>query len=84
VRIAQGASAPGWDPFEQTLLRAADELYQDSTVSDQTWNQLAARFDNTMITNVIISAANYRMVSMALNALGVALDPGDEGFPKLP
>jgi alkylhydroperoxidase family enzyme len=84
VRIAQGAAAPGWDPFEQTLLRAADELYRDSIVSDPTWNQLAARFDNTMITNVIISAANYRMVSMALNALGVALDPGDEGFPKLP
>jgi 4-carboxymuconolactone decarboxylase len=84
VRIAQGATAPGWDPFEQTLLRVADELYRDSIVSDQTWNQLAARFDNTMITNVIISAANYRMVSMALNALGVAIDPGDEGFPQLP
>ena len=84
VRIAQGATAPGWDPAEQTLLRAADELYRDSIVSEQTWSQLAARFDNTMITNVIISAANYRMVSMALNALGVALDPGDEGFPKLP
>lgn len=70
--------------FEATLLRAADELYRDSFVSDRTWNALAARFDTTMMMNAVITAANYRMVSMALNALGVQLDPGDERFPKVP
>jgi alkylhydroperoxidase family enzyme len=84
VRIAQGATGPGWDPLERTLLRAADELYRDSIVSDRTWSELAAHYDNRTITDVIISAANYRMVSMALNTFGVQLDPGDEGFPKLP
>jgi len=83
-RIAMGPDAPGWDPFDATLLRAADELYRDSFISDGTWNALAARFDNTMMMNAVITAANYRMVSMALNALGVQLDPGDEKFPKLP
>lgn len=83
-RIAMGPDAPGWDPFEATLLRAADELYRDSFVSDRTWNALAARFDTTMMMNAVITAANYRMVSMALNALGVQLDPGDERFPKVP
>jgi len=33
--------------------------------------------------NAIISAANYRQVSMALNAFGVQLDPGDERFPAI-
>jgi hypothetical protein len=65
-------------------LNTADELYRDSFVSDRTWNALAARFDNTMIINALITASNYRMVSMALNALGVQIDPGDERFPKLP
>ena len=80
-RIAEGPEAPGWDPFEAALLRAADELYRDATVSDRTWNTLAVRFDTTMMMNVIVTASNYRMVSMALNALGVQLEPGDERFP---
>jgi alkylhydroperoxidase family enzyme len=83
VRVAQGPQAPGWDPFEVMLLRAADELYRDATISDRTWAALSARFDTTMMMNVIVTASNYRMVSMALNALGVQLDPGDERFPSL-
>jgi len=83
-RLAAGPDAPGWDPFEATLLRAADELYRDSLVSDRTWSALAARFDNVMMINALITASNYRMVSMALNALGVQIDPEEpERFPKL-
>jgi hypothetical protein len=43
---------------------------------------LAGHFDTTSLMNIIVTVANYRMVSMALNAIGVQLDPGDEGFPK--
>jgi alkylhydroperoxidase family enzyme len=83
-RLAAGPEAPGWDPFEATLLRAADELYRDSFVSDRTWTTLAARFDNVMMINALITASNYRMVSMALNALGVQIEPEEpERFPKL-
>jgi 4-carboxymuconolactone decarboxylase len=81
-RLAAGPDAPGWDPFEAWLLRAADELYRDSFVSDRTWAALAARFDNVMMINALITASNYRMVSMALNALGVQIDPEEpERFP---
>jgi alkylhydroperoxidase family enzyme len=83
ARIAEGPDAPGWDPFESALLRAADELYRDATLSDRTWNTLAARFDTTMMMNAIVTASNYRMVSMALNALGVQIEPGNERFPTL-
>jgi alkylhydroperoxidase family enzyme len=84
LKIAEGPSAAGWDPFDIVVLNTADELYRDSFVSDRTWNALAARFDNTMIINALITASNYRMVSMALNALGVQLDPADERMPRLP
>lgn len=83
VRIAAGPDAPGWDGFEVLLLRAADELYRHAIVSDRTWNVLAARFDSTMMMNVIVTANNCRMVSRALNALGVQLEPGNERFPKV-
>jgi alkylhydroperoxidase family enzyme len=81
LKIAEGPSAKGWDPFEIVLLDAADELYRDSTISDRTWNAMAVRFDPTMLLDATITAANYRMVSMALNALGVQIDAGDERMP---
>jgi alkylhydroperoxidase family enzyme len=81
--LARGEAAPEWNAFERTLVRAADELYRDSVISDRTWNEMAARFDTTMLLNAVITAANYRQVSMALNAFGVQLEPGDERFPAL-
>ncbi len=38
TRIARGPDAAGWDPFEATLLRTADELHVSAFVSDGTWN----------------------------------------------
>ncbi len=84
TRIAQGADAPGWDPFEQAILHAADELYRDAMVSDRTWKELAARFDATLLMSAVFTASSYRATAMALNAFGVQLEPGDERFPKLP
>jgi alkylhydroperoxidase family enzyme len=84
VRIAEGPNAAGWDPFDVMILRAADDMYRDAMVSDPVWKALAARFDTTMMMNVIVTASNYRMVSMALNALGVQLDAADERFPAIP
>jgi 4-carboxymuconolactone decarboxylase len=84
VRIAQGPEAPGWDPLEQAILRAADELYRDAMVSDATWKALAARFDAPLLMSAVFTASSYRATSMALNAFGVQLEPGDERFPKLP
>jgi 4-carboxymuconolactone decarboxylase len=83
LKIAGGPTASGWDSFEVVLLNAADELYRDSMISDRTWNAMAERFDTTMLIDATISAANYRANAMALNALGVQIDPGDERMPAL-
>ena len=32
--------------------------------------------------DVVFTVGNYNLVSMALNSLGVQLDPGLAGFPK--
>jgi len=82
-RIAEGAEAPGWDPFEQSILHAADELYRDAMVSDRTWKELAARFDAPLLMSALFTASSYRATAMALNAFGVQLEPDDERFPKV-
>ncbi len=80
-RTTQGASAPGWDPFEATLLAAVDELHADSMIRDTTWSALAARYDVRQLMDFVFTVGQYTLVSMALNTLGVQLDDGIEGFP---
>jgi alkylhydroperoxidase family enzyme len=83
VNIAKGPEA-GWDPFEAAILRAADELYRDSLVSDSTWKTLSGRFDEAAMMSAVLTASSYRATAMALNAFGVQLEPADERFPQLP
>ena len=82
--IAAGPDAAGWDPFEIAHLHAADEIYRDGVVSDETWNALAQRYDTREMMSVLMTVANYRLVSMSLNAFGVQPQPTDELFPTLP
>lgn len=83
VRIAEGANAAGWDPTEKALIRAADELYRDAIVSDRTWRELADRLDPGLLMTAVATIGDFRAISLSLNAYGVQLEEGDEGFPKL-
>ncbi|MCY3731880.1 MAG: hypothetical protein OXF98_11110, partial [Rhodospirillaceae bacterium] len=62
---------------------AANEMFRDSMISDETWVDLSSRYDTHQMMSIALSAARYRMVSMALNALGVQPLPDDERFPVL-
>jgi alkylhydroperoxidase family enzyme len=81
-RIPEGPNAPGWDPFEATLLRAADELHSDAFITEATWNALSKRYDEKQLMDLIMTVGQYNMVSMVLNTLGVQLDEGVPGFPS--
>jgi alkylhydroperoxidase family enzyme len=81
-RITQGPDAPGWAPFEATLLRAADELQRDKRIGDATWAALSEHYGVQELLDVIFTVGQYTLVSMALNSLGVQLDEGIPGFPK--
>ena len=79
-RIAAGPDAPGWDAFEAMLLRAVDELNANTFISDATWKALAARYNTQQLLDLVFTAGQYKMVSMALNSAGVQLEAGFEGF----
>lgn len=82
VKIADGPSAAGWTPFERAILRAVDELYRDTMVSDATWKELAAEYDTERLMSGVFTASSYRATSMSLNAYGVQLEAGNERFPR--
>ncbi|MBM62378.1 MAG: hypothetical protein CL484_05460 [Acidobacteria bacterium] len=81
-RIARGQNA-GWNLFDQAHLRAADEIYRDGIISTDTWALLADRYNIREMISVVMTVANYRLVSMALNALGVQPQETDELFPAI-
>ncbi len=80
-RVARGPDAPGWDPFEATLLRAVDELHADSFIGDTTWKTLAKRYSDQQLLDLVFTAGQYKLVCMALNSVGVQLEEGYEGLP---
>jgi 4-carboxymuconolactone decarboxylase len=73
--IAEGEAARGWSDFERTLIRAVDELRYEAEISDATWAALRARYSVEQTIDAIYTAGQYQLVSMALNSLGVQLDP---------
>jgi len=79
-RVAKGPEAPGWNPFDAAILRAVDELHDDSFLSDASWNALTAQWSTEQLIDLIFAVGQYTLVSMALNSLGVQLDAGVEGF----
>ena|ERR1700674_2417832 len=79
-RIQDGPDASGWDDRDATLIRAADELHDDSCLSDNTWRVLAARYDERQLIEVLMLVGHYHMVAFALNTLGVQREPGVPGF----
>ena len=83
VWIAQGEDATGWNTNELALIAAANEMYRDTTISDETWHTLSERYDTHQMMSIAYTTARYRRVSMTLNAFGVQPLPDDERFPTL-
>ncbi len=81
--IAQGGDASGWNANELALIDAANEMFRDSIISNETWDDLATRYDTHQMISIAATASRYRKVSMTLNALGVRPLPDDELFPVL-
>jgi 4-carboxymuconolactone decarboxylase len=79
-RISAGPDAPGWSPLDRALVRATDELHSDAFISDGTWSELKKTYSDEQMMDLIFTVGNYNLVSMALNTLGVQLDPGLKGF----
>lgn len=80
ARVKEGPDAPGWEPHEAALLRAADELHSDAFIGDSTWQALSERLDTQQLIDLVFTVGQYHIVSMALNTLGVQLDDGVPGF----
>jgi AhpD family alkylhydroperoxidase len=59
------------------LLKATDELIKNRSVSDETWQQLAAHLDRRRLIEFCLLATQYDALAATITALNVPLDnPG--------
>jgi 4-carboxymuconolactone decarboxylase len=81
MRTAVGPQAEGFSARDAALLRAADELHEQSMISDATWAQLSEFYDERALIEITMVVGHYHLVAYTLNSLEVALDEGLEGLP---
>jgi 4-carboxymuconolactone decarboxylase len=72
-RIGKGPKA-GWNRPDAALIQAADDLFENSVVSDETWKVLSERYNTEQMMDAVFTIGQYNLVSWALNSLGVPLD----------
>ncbi len=61
----------GLSPFEKALVRAAEELVRDHCIANETWAVLADRYTNSQLIEVVFMVANYTLLAMISNSLGI-------------
>ena len=79
-RITHGSAAPGWSEHDQAILRAAEELFADAMISDETWATLSKRLDDRQLIELPILIGQYQVVAYYQNSLRLRLHNGNLGL----
>lgn len=79
--LVESPDSHDWSPADRALIALADDLHADDCVSDATWTELAERWSEAELAELLVVAGFYRLVSGFLNSTGVALDSGVPGWP---
>jgi AhpD family alkylhydroperoxidase len=77
ARTTDGPDAPGWSAGDAALIRATDELLSSWTVSESTWEELAAALDERQLMDLVFTVGAYALLAMGFNAFGVRPEVSD-------
>jgi 4-carboxymuconolactone decarboxylase len=80
---ADPPDAPGWSAADAALLGLADELHDSAAVSDELWSELAARYDQAQLMELLTIAGWYRLLAYIINGLGIPLEAWAPRFPPV-
>jgi alkylhydroperoxidase family enzyme len=76
--IGGDLSSVSWPPLEAAALKAVDETAENGSISDATWEELAARLDDGEMIELVMLIAHYMMLTTVLASLRVPLEPRAE------
>ena len=80
-RVVQPLEVAAFPPADEALLRMVDELYDANRVTDSTWRQLARRWNEAELLELLMVAGFYWMVAGVLRSAEVEPEPGAPGWP---
>jgi alkylhydroperoxidase family enzyme len=73
--IASGPEAPCFEPLEQAMVRAVDELVDDGAIAGPTWEALASELDEQQLLDLLFTVAGYEATSWLSRSAGFEPDP---------
>jgi alkylhydroperoxidase family enzyme len=73
-----------WSPRDMSLIRLADELHDQSTVSDSTWASLTTHYTEEQMLELIALAGYYHAIAFVTNAARVDLESFAPRFEDQP
>ena len=80
VRITDSATA-GWSTRDALLIAIADEVWQDSDLTDESWTELSSIYDEPRLLEVVMLLCFYRGLCAFINTLQIEREPGVPGWP---
>lgn len=80
-RTAPSQNSPHFGPEGNALLRAADELHDTSTLSDDAWTALTTFCNDEQILEILVICGFYHFISYLARAGRIELEPWQARFP---
>ena len=74
AQIAWGPDSALWSKEDAAILRVADDLITDGTISDSTWTALTGFLSTQEILDAIFTVGAYETLGWMLRSLGIELD----------
>jgi len=79
-RIVIGSSAPDWNDHERAILSAVEELYADSMVTDETWEQLSRRLTDQQLVELLALVGQFVATAYFQNSMRLRLEADNQGL----
>ncbi len=79
---AGGLDAIDWAQLDRAALRAVDETADEGTVSDGTWETLAALLRESELVELLMLIGHYLMLTTVLGSLRLQLEPRAEALAR--
>jgi AhpD family alkylhydroperoxidase len=74
-RMREGSAAEGWRSHERLLLRATEELLATRDLTDASWAELRAAYDERTVIEILLLVGHYDMLATTLTTLRLEPDP---------
>lgn len=78
--VTQGSEASIWGRHDRAVLSAAEELVEDSMISDETWEILAETLSEKQLIELIACVGQYQTLGNLQNSLRIPLWDGNPGM----